>query len=283
MVRIQVAEGAQVTVCGDTHGQYDDFCEIFTNKVAGMPSEINRFVFNGDIADRGPKAVEIFATLLTMKVVRPDFIHILRGNHETQSMTKSFGFLKEIIKKYDKAMYDKFCRFFDSLPVAATIDNDVFVVHGGLGPKSFNLTLADIDKLDRFLEPEGNAVLDELLWADPRDHVDTFAPNLDRGGGILFGEKVTKHFLVRNNLSLLVRSHEVQDHGFSVVHDNRCVTVFSAPNYCGVCKNKGAVLRFGRSGKVSSESENSDQQLSVQVVQFDPKYPPKKDPLTAHQ
>ena len=60
----------------------------------------------------------------------------------------------------------------------------------------------------------------------------------------MFGPDVTESFLGRNNLSLLVRSHEVQMRGFSVQHRNRVVTVFSAPNYCGVVGNAAAVLRF---------------------------------------
>ena len=41
----------------------------------------------------------------------------------------------------------------------------------------------------------------------------------------------------------MVRSHEPKSEGFEVTHSGRCVTIFSAPNYCGM-KNKGALLRF---------------------------------------
>jgi hypothetical protein len=33
------------------------------------------------------------------------------------------------------------------------------------------------------------------------------------------------------------------EEGFAIGHNGRCVTVFSAPNYCGG-KNLGAILRF---------------------------------------
>lgn len=50
-----------------------------------------------------------------------------------------------------------------------------------------------------------------------------------------FGPDVTAKFLADNNLELLIRSHEVKDNGYEVMHDGKCITVFSAPNYWYVC------------------------------------------------
>jgi diadenosine tetraphosphatase ApaH/serine/threonine PP2A family protein phosphatase len=260
-----------LNICGDTHGQYDDFTEIFSDKVGGYPSFSNRFVFNGDIADRGPKAVEIFATLLTMKMINPDAVHILRGNHEDEQMTKRFGFEKEVCTKYNRSMADKFYKLFNSLPIAAVAENEIFIVHGGLGPSSCNLTIDQINKLQRSAD---DSTIDEFLWADPRDNVDTFANNHARGGGVLFGPKVTDYFLSKNNLKLLVRSHEMQDYGYCVMHNNRCITVFSAPNYCGVCNNQGAILTVSKLPEnATAKSHPFNVHLAVKL--FEAKLPPK--------
>ena len=32
--------------------------------------------------------------------------------------------------------------------------------------------------------------------------------------------------------------------GYDIAHDGKCVTVFSAPNYCKSTNNKGAMVRF---------------------------------------
>ena len=41
-----------------------------------------------------------------------------------------------------------------------------------------------------------------------------------------------------------MRSHEVKEEGYLVEHDGRCITIFSAPNYCDQMGNKGAFIRF---------------------------------------
>jgi len=65
-----------------------------------------------------------------------------------------------------------------------------------------------------------------------------------RGVGVSFGEDVTKRFLEENSLELIVRSHEVRDEGYQVDHGGKCITIFSAPNYCDQMQNKGAFLRL---------------------------------------
>ena len=84
------------------------------------------------------------------------------------------------------------------------------------------------------------------LWSDPQPELGR--ANSKRGIGFSFGPDYTRAFLERNGLSLLIRSHEVKDEGFVVEHDGRCVTVFSAPNYCDQMGNKGAYVRFADAG-----------------------------------
>ena len=48
---------------------------------------------------------------------------------------------------------------------------------------------------------------------------------------------------------LVIRSHEVKDEGYLVEHGGKCITVFSAPNYCDQMGNKGAFIRLPYSMK----------------------------------
>ena len=80
---------------------------------------------------------------------------------------------------------------------------------------------------------------------DPQNNIKGFTAS-PRARGCLFGVDVTERFLAKNNLNLMIRSHEVQDAGYCELHNGACVTVFSAPNYCGRCGNLGAVVRFDK-------------------------------------
>eukprot|EP00063_Salmo_salar_P027635 XP_014002470.1 PREDICTED: serine/threonine-protein phosphatase 5-like isoform X2 [Salmo salar] len=68
-----------------------------------------------------------------------------------------------------------------------------------------------------------------------------------RGVSCQFGPDVTERFLDQNNLDYIVRSHEVKAEGYEVTHSGKCITVFSAPNYCDQMCNKGAYIHLSGS------------------------------------
>ena len=157
---------SNLTIVGDVHGQYHDFAQIFQNsELAGYPSAKNQFIFNGDMVDRGSMAVEIVIVLLVAKLLCPESVHILRGNHETLSMTQAFGFQKEVLRKYDHGILSQFRDLFDALPVAAVVENKIFVTHGGIGPTVAKMSLEEINRINRVGEPDYENALIELLWS----------------------------------------------------------------------------------------------------------------------
>lgn len=243
VVRINVPEGHEFTVCGDIHGQYYDFCNIM--QLNGMPSETNPYLFNGDFVDRGSFSVECILQLMAFKVAYPRHFFLARGNHESKNLNKFYGFEGEVNAKYEPRMYDLFCETFCHLPLAHLINEEIFVTHGGLFAKD-GVTLDDIDKVNRVMEPPEEGILPELLWSDPAE-ANGREPS-KRGVGIAFGPDVTQDFLDTNNLRLVIRSHEMKQMGFEYDHGGRILTIFSAPNYCDQMGNLGAFIKLKNSG-----------------------------------
>ncbi|KAG2309515.1 hypothetical protein Bca52824_029263 [Brassica carinata] len=221
LVDISVPNGKHFTVCGDVHGQFYDLLNIF--ELNGLPSEENPYLFNGDFVDRGSFSVEIILTLFAFKCMAPSSIYLARGNHESKSMNKIYGFEGEVRSKLSEKFVDLFAEVFCYLPLAHVINEKIFVVHGGLFSVD-GVKLSDIRAIDRFCEPPEEGLMCELLWSDPQ-------PLPGRGPS-------------KRGVDLVVRSHEVKDEGYEVDHDGKLITVFSAPNYCDQMGNKGAYIRF---------------------------------------
>jgi serine/threonine-protein phosphatase 2B catalytic subunit len=89
----------------------------------------------GDYVDRGLLGVEVVLLLCAIKLNEPKSFVILRGNHESRSMTESFTFREEVLEKYDVQTYDLFMEVFDALPISALIAKKYLAMHGGIGPE----------------------------------------------------------------------------------------------------------------------------------------------------
>lgn len=74
-------------------------------------------------------------------------MNLLRGNHESRSMTEDFTFRSEVINKFDQEVYELFMEVFDTLPIAAHVSGKYLCVHGGISPDLNKL--ADINLIDR--------------------------------------------------------------------------------------------------------------------------------------
>lgn len=238
--------------------------------------------------------MEVAIVVMGLAAADPGAVMINRGNHEDIGICQNYGFVGEIVEKYgDKKNKNKnaglivnlFAELFALLPLGTVIDDDIFVVHGGIGD---DVTIADMETVDRYqyrilMEgvPEGGDPKDfntvsVPLWSDPLDVGDDgkaftgCVENTNRGCGKLFGPDISSMWLEREGLvshdsflfgldhspnghavtcqSLMVRSHECVDEGFEILHGGRVVTLFSASNYYEEGSNKAAYLRIEESG-----------------------------------
>lgn len=226
LVDIKVPAGNKFTICGDIHGQFYDLMNIFA--INGEPSPSNPYLFNGDFVDRGSFSVECIFTLFGFKLLYPDHFFLARGNHESIVMNQMYGFTGEVTAKYSSTMADMFTQVYNWLPLSHCINEKILVMHGGLFSQD-NVTLDSLRQIDRNRQPPEDGLMCELLWSDPQPQPGR-GPS-KRGVGIQFGPDITERFCQQNGLEYVVRSHEVKHMGYERAHNDKCITVFSAPNY----------------------------------------------------
>jgi len=242
---------APVTVCGDIHGQFFDLMKLF--EVGGDPAKTN-YLFLGDYVDRGYYSIECVLYLWALKILYPNTLHLLRGNHECRHLTEYFTFKQECSIKYSDNVYEACMKGFDCLPLAALMNEQFLCVHGGLSPELH--TLEDIKKLDRFKEPPAFGPMCDLLWSDPLEEFgnelsnEHFSHNTVRGCSYFYSYPAVCEFLHNNSLLSMIRAHEAQDAGYRMYKKSSStgfpslITIFSAPNYLDVYNNKAAVLKY---------------------------------------
>ncbi|KAH9789213.1 serine/threonine-protein phosphatase PP2A-3 catalytic subunit [Citrus sinensis] len=201
-----------VTICGDIHGQFHDLAELF--RIGGKCPDTN-YLFMGDYVDRGYYSVE------------------------TVTITQVYGFYDECLRKYGNAnVWKIFTDLFDYFPLTALVESEIFCLHGGLSPSIE--TLDNIRNFDRVQEVPHEGPMCDLLWSDPDDRCGWgISP---RGAGYTFGQDISEQFNHTNNLKLIARAHQLVMEGYNWGHEQKVVTIFSAPNYCYRCGNMASIL-----------------------------------------
>eukprot|EP01065_Artemidia_motanka_P043511 TRINITY_DN6039_c0_g1_i1.p1 TRINITY_DN6039_c0_g1~~TRINITY_DN6039_c0_g1_i1.p1 ORF type:complete len:1292 (+),score=346.11 TRINITY_DN6039_c0_g1_i1:546-3878(+) len=248
---------SRVIVVGDLHGQGPDLDHLLA--LNGLPSATSKYIFNGDLVDRGTEGCEVLFMVLVLLLCFPGCVWINRGNHEALDMNAHYGFVDEVEQKYGGGLYQKMLQVFCSLPLCTIIEEQIMVVHAGL-PRDSTVTLEYIDTIDRLRDVpvssphKGDQAFTDLLWSDPVDTPGhSWEPNRQRGVSVAFRSTVTEAFLAKNKLTTIIRSHEYPPAGYAVHHQGRIVTVFSASNYAGVDMNAAAVARVHRSSRPSAD------------------------------
>ncbi|XP_051144772.1 serine/threonine-protein phosphatase PP2A-3 catalytic subunit-like isoform X2 [Andrographis paniculata] len=177
--------------------------------------------------------------LVALKVRYPQRITILRGNHESRQITQVYGFYDECLRKYGNAnVWKIFTDLFDYFPLTALVESEIFCLHGGLSPSIE--TLDNIRNFDRVQEVPHEGPMCDLLWSDPDDRCGWgISP---RGAGYTFGQDISEQFNHTNSLKLIARAHQLVMEGYNWAHEQKVVTIFSAPNYCYRCGNMASIL-----------------------------------------
>ncbi|XP_054159475.1 uncharacterized protein LOC128957696 [Oppia nitens] len=258
-----------VFVLGDIHGNLHDLM-IYERSLwkMGPTCVASSFLFLGDYVDRGEYSIECITYLLCHKVLCPEKYYMLRGNHELRSVNQSFTFRAECINKFGQTegpkLWEALNTVFDYMPICAIIDESIYCAHGGIPTDA--LRIQELNSIPMPLsEPENQCQTAwQILWNDPvtnqefRDFQELlrtqqgssepkdgnlgFLPNKKRGTAYYYSDVSLNRFFAANQLSHVIRAHEVIPNGYAFHMGGKCITVFSSSKYCNGLNEAAVIL-----------------------------------------
>lgn len=260
-------------VFGDIHGNFADMI-YFMKKVIAFDDLMLKYtsatlLFLGDYVDRGTFSLECVMFLLALKVINPQKIYTLRGNHESPEVngdTDVYGyssFKYQCLEKFGREkgleVWVAVNEVFQYLPVIADIDRKIFCVHGGLpqyrGGEDRRLEILADPSFPRIpvvqcndpTNVEQRIMINDLLWSDPAvpgQQLDKFGFGSNpRGPDIkTFGGTAVNMFCERYGYQYIFRAHQEKADGLRLSDSARVVTIFSTSDYAGHQNGAGCVL-----------------------------------------
>ena len=254
---VKIKPLGEAIMVGDLHGDLESLIYILkeTNFLQKVNQDKRTFlIFLGDYGDRGSYSVEVYHVVLKLKLLFPQEVILMRGNHEgPEDLLASphdlpMQFHARFGGKWKNA-YSKTQELFNHLYNAVLIEKRYLMIHAGLPAKAKTIE----DLAYAHIEHPKQRLLEDMLWSDPTETIKGVYES-PRGAGKLFGQDITNEVLKGFNVKILIRGHEPCRNGFKVNHRGRVLTLFSrkGPPYFNV---QGAFL----SVELSEKFENAEQ------------------------
>jgi len=254
---INLKPQGKALVIGDLHGDLESLIQIL--KESSFLQKMNQnadavLIFLGDYGDRGEYSKEVYCSVLKLKLLFPEQVVLMRGNHEgPEDLMASphdlpLEFQTKFGEKWEEA-YSKILELFACLYNAVLVEERYLMIHGGLPPQA--KTIEDL-AYAHTLHPK-QSFLEDMLWSDPNETIKGTCTS-PRGAGKLFGENITSQVLRRFNAKILMRGHEPCENGFKISHNGKVLTIFSrkGPPYFNTY---GAYLEL----ELSEKLDNAEQ------------------------
>ncbi|KAH8581779.1 calcineurin like phosphatase with 3x Efhand domains at N-terminus [Cryptosporidium sp. chipmunk genotype I] len=280
---LTIKGNSSVRIFGGIHGQLIDLLYFFENfswphfhrgDILSM-----RYVFLGDYVDGGRFSLEVISILFSLKIMFPDKIFLLRGNHEDASINSTSGFHLECKQKFGmngEAIWERINDAFEFFSISALIDDQVLCLHSGIGksikkiehlsgiPKPIHVKSEELfNRIDfnNRLVGSDRCVFD-CLWSEIIDQasfyssrndfinetdaehtrdVDIFEKNI-----YCYDSYDIEEFMNKNSIKLIVKTNNYCKRGYEYSANNRVVSLNSATNFCNHFSNDAAVLVITR-------------------------------------
>ena len=227
---VKISPTGEALVIGDLHGDLESLIEIF--KGSKFLQKMNQFddallIFLGDYGDRGLFSAEVYYTVLSLKLLFPEQVVLMRGNHEGPNdlLAHPHDLPEQFQNRFGETWneaYTEIHKLWGCMYNAALVEERYLFIHGGL-PQEGN-TIEDLAYAHA--EHPRQPLLEEMLWNDPNEISEETCAS-PRGAGKLFGENVTSNTLEKLNVKVLIRGHEPCQDGYKIDHNGKVLTLFS--------------------------------------------------------
>jgi hypothetical protein len=234
----------ELLVVGDLHGCYSvlkaaimqwgffDKVNAYRKDPSANPEP--HLVLLGDYIDRGLFSLNgVLRGVLQLLVTAPEFVHVLRGNHEyyVEHEGHVYGGVQpseaiNTLKPYVPIdAFRRYIQLFEALPSCLSF-GEVFFVHGGI-PKD-RLVKERWKDLSSLNDPD---IRFQMMWSDPSS-ADVIPADLqDKSSRFAFGRLQFRAFMQRLGASTMVRGHEKVTSGFQLKYEGdegTLITLFSS-------------------------------------------------------
>jgi predicted phosphodiesterase len=226
-----------VIYVGDLHGDLGSLKQV---QSLFKEKRSRSLVFLGDYVDRGPYQIEALHLVLSLSLVYPERVFVLRGNHESEEVCTRYGFLGAVGNKYGLKFLMEYFRAFQVLPLASITKTGIFACHGGI-PEGVD-SRERIRRIDRKHPNFPDDVAFQMVWNDPKDADFRFRPNFRSDRARVYGSLAFTDFTEALDLNVMLRSHEAFPQGLVKFFENRLLSVFST-SYGGRVNAKVLHLR----------------------------------------
>lgn len=254
---VKINPSGQALVVGDLHGDLESLIDILkkSNYLQKLNSSQDTYlIFLGDYGDRGVFSAEVYYVVMKLKLLFPEQVVMMRGNHEgpPDLMARPHDLPLQFQRRFGKNWWTAYAavrRILGCLYTVVLVEGRCLLIHGGL-PRQVD-TIEDL-AYAHSTYPQRD-FLEGMLWSDPDEIIEETSMS-PRGAGKLFGRKVTERILGKLGVKALIRGHEPCQAGFKINHNGKVLTVFSrkGPPYFNAY---GAYLDMDLSEKLEDASQ----------------------------
>lgn len=227
---VKINPSGQALIVGDLHGDLESLIDILkkSNYLQKLNSSQDTYlIFLGDYGDRGVFSAEVYYVVMKLKLLFPEQVVMMRGNHEgpPDLMARPHDLPLQFQRRFGKNWWTAYAavrRILGCLYTVVLVEGCCLLIHGGL-PRQVD-TIEDL-VYAHSTYPQRD-FLEDMLWSDPDETIEETSMS-PRGAGKLFGRKVTERILGKLGAGVLIRGHEPCQDGFKINHNGKVLTVFS--------------------------------------------------------